>query len=126
MSYLFLQAAQEDLVDRIINVGMTGVYKDIGETFLKDDKYVFDIVQFRGTDDFNLICLLDVYDEMDHSMDLLLSENGITDEEVAEVWPDWLESLQVNFNDDGFEDYDDFGEEDDPDFDDFEDLESWN
>ena len=115
MSYLFLQSSQEDLIDRIVNLGMTGPYKEIGDTFSKDDRYVFDVVQFRGTEDFNLNLLLAVHDEMEHSMDSILSGNAITDEEVEEVWSEWMELLE---EDDDLEDYEDF--------DDLDDLETLN
>ena len=115
MAYLFLQSSQEDLIDRIVNLGMTGPYKEIGDTFSKDDRYVFDVVQFRGTEDFNLNLLLAVHDEMEHSMDSILSGNAITDEEVEEVWSEWMELLE---EDDDLEDYEDF--------DDLDDLETLN
>lgn len=126
MSYLFLQSSQEDLIDRIVNLGMAGAYKEIGDTFLTDDRYVFDVVQFRGTDDINLNLLLDVHDEMEYSMDLILSENDITDEEVDEVWSEWMELLEFDSEDDALEDHEDFDDEDDPDFKGFGDLDSWN
>lgn len=125
MSYLSLRSAQEDLIDQIINVGMAGVYKDIGDTFMKEDEYVFDVVQFRGTEDFNLNHLLDVYDEIEYSMDLILSENDILDEEVEEVWPDWMDIYKPVFGENGQEDYD-FDPDDDSDLDDLDDIETWN
>ena len=126
MSYLFLQSSQEDLIDRIVNLGMAGAYKDISDTFSKDDRYVFDVVQFRGTEDFNLNLLLDVHDEMEYSMDLILSENDITDEEVEEVWSEWIEILDSDSEDDALEDYEDFDDEDDLDLEDLDDFETWN
>ncbi len=126
MSYLFLQTSQEDLIDQIINLGMTGVYKHIGDTFLDEDRYVFDVVQFRGTEDFNLNLLLDVYDEMEYSMDLILSENDITDDEVEEVWIEWMGILDSEEEEDVLEDFEDFDDEDDLDFEDFGDFETWN
>ncbi len=118
MSYLYLQYAQEDLISRIINLGMAGVYKDISNTFSKNEKYVFEATQFRGTDDLNLNLLLDVYDEMDNCMGLFLLENDITDEEITEVLPEWLELQDSEYE--PFESYEDSDDDDYPDFDDFD------
>lgn len=98
-SYLALEAAQDDVFEQIINVGMAGVFKEINDSFLKDDQYVFDVVQFRDTDDFNLKILLRIYDTMEESMDSLIFENDIGDEEVEEVRIAWLESFESNIDD---------------------------
>ncbi|HLV92166.1 MAG TPA: hypothetical protein VKX34_03505 [Aequorivita sp.] len=109
MSYLFLNSTQEKLIDQIINVGMMGVYKDIGDTFMMDDEYVFEVVQFRGTNDFNLNFLLEVHDQLQESMDSIMSENDIRDDELLEVLPDYIEIYEPDYM--GFdlddEDFDD-------------------
>lgn len=115
MSYLCIRSAQEDLMDRIVNVGMAGEYKEIGETFSIEDSYEFDIVQFRDTDDITLNTLIHLFDEMEIAKDLILNVHVITDDEIAEVVPLWLDSVGM---------YDD--EEDEfEDFDDLEDYENW-
>lgn len=115
MSYLCIRSAQEDLMDRIVNVGMAGEYKEIGETFSIEDSYEFDIVQFRDTDDITLNTLIHLFDEMEIAKDLIVNVHVITDDEIAEVVPLWLDSVGM---------YDD--EEDEfEDFDDLEDYENW-
>lgn len=126
MSYLLLETAQEDLIDRIINVGMAGEYKEIGDTFSVNDHYAFDVVQFRGTDDFNLNLLLDLYDEMENSMDLIMSVNSITEEEIEEVWPDWLELTNPDFEDESLESYEDSDDEENPNLEDFDNFDRLN
>lgn len=98
-SYLALEAAQDDVLEQIINVGMAGVFKEINDSFLKDDQYVFDVVQFRGTDDFNLNNLLQIYDTLENSLNSLVFENEISDEEVDEVRIEWLESFNADLDD---------------------------
>ncbi len=124
MSYLYIRTAQEDLMDRIVNVGMAGEYQDIGKTFSPDDYYDFDIVQFRDTDDVTLNTLLNLFDEMEAAKDLIKNVNAITDEEIAAVFPDWLDIINPYYSEngeDGFEEYDDLD-----DFENSEDAEDWD
>lgn len=125
MSYLFLQNSQMDLIDQIVNIGMKGVYKEIDDTFSDFDRYDFEVVQFRGTDDINLNILLDVYDEMEYAMDMILAENEITEEEINEVWLEWLALVDPNIEDDILDDYED-EDEDDMGFEGLGDFETWN
>ena|SRR5690554_382038 len=97
MSYLFLNSMQEKLIDQIINVGMAGVYKDIGDTFIKDDEYVFEIVQFRGTNDASLNFLLEIYDQLQNSMDSIIFENDIQDSELLEVLPEYIDIYEPDY-----------------------------
>jgi len=97
ISYLFLNSTQEKLIDQIINVGMAGVYKDIGDTFIKDDEYVFEIVQFRGTNDASLNFLLEIYDQLQNSMDSIIFENDIQDSELLEVLPEYIDIYEPDY-----------------------------
>lgn len=125
ISYLFLQNSQEDLISQIVNIGMKGVYKEIDDTFSDFDRYDFEVAQFRGTDDINLNILLDVYDEMEYAMDMILAENEITEEEINEVWEEWLALIDPYIGDDVVEDYED-EDEDDMGFEGLGDFETWN
>lgn len=107
MSYLGIKTSQEDLMDRIINVGMEGEYKEIGKTFSPEDSYVFDILQFRNTDDITLNTLLALYDDMEQAKDLILNVNAITEEEIAEVFPAWLDLITPYYGDEEEFDQDD-------------------
>ena len=125
ISYLFLQNSQEDLISQIVNIGMKGIYKEIDDTFSDFDRYDFEVAQFRGTDDVNLNILLDVYDEMEYEMDMILAENEITEEEINEVWVEWLALIDPYIGDDVVEDYED-EDEDDMGFEGLGDFETWN
>lgn len=120
MSYLCIKTSQEDLMDRIINVGMAGEYQEIAETFSAEDSYVFDIVQFRDTGDITLNSLIHLFDEMENAKDLIRNIHAITDEEIATVVPQWLDSIGFYEQD---EDEDEFKGLDDSD--DYEDYENW-
>lgn len=100
MSYLYMQSMRDGLLDNIINVAMSGEYKSISETFSLGDSYEFDLLQFRDTDDISLNRLIDVYDEMDATMDSLINLNVITDEEIEEVEKDWMDLMAVEIMDD--------------------------
>lgn len=124
MSYFYLKTTQEDLLDRIINVGMAGEYREIGETFSPDDHYKFDILQFRNTEDITLNTLIHLYDEMEEAKDLLINVNAITEEEIISVMPLWLDLMGIYDGvdeDDEFEEYDDL-----EDFENLEDFEDWD
>lgn len=104
MSYLCIKTHQEDLMDRIINVGMEGEYKEIGETFSPEDSYVFDILQFRNTEDITLNTLIALYDEMEKAKELIRNVNAISDEEIAAVFPDWLDLITPYYGEDDEDD----------------------
>jgi len=110
MSYFGIKTSQEDLLDRIINVGMEGEYKEIGKTFSPEDSYVFDIVQFRNTDDITLNTLLALYDAMEKAKDLIINVNAITEEEISAVFPAWLDLMNHYYGDDDEMDDDDFND----------------
>lgn len=84
LTYQVLLKSHEDLVDRIINVGMTGEYAEANEVFKPGDTYKFDLEQFRGTNDINLNMLLAFFDELEEVMNALVNINGITEEELED------------------------------------------
>lgn len=100
MSYLYMQSMRDGLLDNIINVAMSGEYKSISETFSLGDSYEFDLLQFRDTDDISLNRLIDVYDEMDATMDSLINLNVITEEEIEAVEKDWMDLMAMEIMDD--------------------------
>jgi len=62
MTYRELLRFDEELLARIINVGMTGELAEINETFQKYDIFQFDKEMFRGTKDQNLNMLLELHE----------------------------------------------------------------
>lgn len=122
MSYLYIRTSQEDLMDRIVNVGMSGEYQDIGKTFSPDDFYEFDIVQFRNTEDVTLNTLIHLFDEMEDAKETIKNVNAISDEEIDIVLPEWLALIGFyQYDDDEFDDYNDFEDSEN-----FEDSEDWD
>ena len=82
MTYRELLKFDEELLARIINVGMTGELVDINETFQKNDIFQFDKEMFRGTKDQNLNMLLDLHDDLEETMNTFANINNITSEEL--------------------------------------------
>lgn len=82
MTYRELLKIDEELLERIINVGMTGEMAEINETFQKNDIFQFDKEMFRGTKDQNLNLLLDLHDNLEDTMISFVNINNITQEEL--------------------------------------------
>ncbi|SLJ99841.1 hypothetical protein SAMN05660445_02280 [Salegentibacter salarius] len=85
LTYRQLLEMHEELLTRIINVGMTGEYAEVNTVFKPGDTYKFDLEQFRGTKDNNLKKLLTFFDEMENLMNSLANINGITEEELEDA-----------------------------------------
>lgn len=82
MTYNHLLDVHEELLTRIINVGMTGPLVEINETFEKDDQFQFDKEMFRKTKDQNLNLLLELHDRVEDTMNSFANINNITQEEL--------------------------------------------
>lgn len=76
LTYRALLKTHEKLMERIINLGMTGQYAEVNETFLPGDTFKFDIEMFRDTKDQNLQLLLGLFDELENVMNTLANVNG--------------------------------------------------
>lgn len=84
LAYRAMLETHEELIDRIINVGMCGEFAEINQVFKEGDTYKFNLEQFRGTDDANLNLLLKLFDELEETMNSLVNLNGITEEELED------------------------------------------
>ena len=82
LTYRALLETHEELIDRIINVGMTGQYADVNEVFEPGDTFKFDLEMFRDSKDQNLQLLLNFFNELENVMNSLANINGITEEEL--------------------------------------------
>lgn len=82
MTYQKLLKIDQELLERIINVGMTGELAEINEAFQKDDIFQFDKEMFRGTEDQNLNLLLDLHDNLEDTMSSFANLNNISQEEL--------------------------------------------
>ena len=82
MTYNKLIAFHEELLTRIINVGMTGPMGNINEVFEEDDQFQFDKEMFRETQDQNLNLLLELHDRLEDTMNRFAKVNNITQEEL--------------------------------------------
>ena len=83
MSYKLLLNLHEKLMERIINVAMTGEYEDINKVFQEGDSFQFNIEQFKDTKDVNLNKLVAFYEQLEELMNSLANINKLTEEEVA-------------------------------------------
>ncbi|TBW30246.1 hypothetical protein [Gramella sp. KN1008] len=82
MTYKELLAFHEELLTRIINVGMTGEMEDVNKVFEKNDIFQFEKEMFRGTNDQNLNLLLELHDQLEDTMSNFANINNITQEEL--------------------------------------------
>ena len=81
MTYRKLMKIDEELLERIINVGMTGELAEINETFQKNDIFQLDKKMFRNTKDQNLNMLLDLHNNLEDTMSTFVNINNITQKE---------------------------------------------
>ena len=84
LTYRALLETHEELMERIINVGMTGQYAEINACFVEGDTFKFDLDMFRDSKDQNLQLLLGLFDELENVMNSLANVNGITEEELED------------------------------------------
>lgn len=84
LTYRALLETHEELMERIINVGMTGQFAEVNEVFQPGDTFKFDLEMFRDSKDQNLQLLLRFFDELENVMNTLANVNGITEEELED------------------------------------------
>lgn len=84
LTYRQLLETHEELMERIINVGMTGQFAEVNEVFQPGDTFKFDLEMFRDSKDQNLQLLLGLFDELENVMNTLANINGITEEELQD------------------------------------------
>lgn len=82
MTYKEMINFYEELLTRIINVGMTGEWAEVNKVFQKDDIFQFDKEMFRGTIDQNLNLLLELHERLEDTMNSFANINNITQEEL--------------------------------------------
>lgn len=82
LTYRALLDSHEELMERIINVGMTGPFAEVNEVFEAGDTFRFDLEMFRDSKDQNLQMLLNFFDELENLMNTFANVNGITQEEL--------------------------------------------
>ena len=88
LTYRTLLKIHEELLERIINVGMLGEFAEVNEVFKPGDTFKFDLEMFRGSKDQNLQLLLKFFDELENVMNKLANLNAITEEELEDesIW----------------------------------------
>ena len=84
LTYRHLLEAHEELLTRIINVGMTGDFAEVNEVFEPGDEFQFDLEMFRETEDINLKKLIAFFDELENLMNSLANINALTEEELED------------------------------------------
>ena len=84
LTYRHLLEVHEELLTRIINLGMAGDYSEVNKVFEEGDTYKFDLEMFRETEDQNLLKLIAFFDELEHLMKSLSNINGLTEEDLEQ------------------------------------------
>ena len=83
LTYRHLLEVHEELLTRIINVGMAGDFAEVNAVFEAGDEFQFDLEMFRDTGDINLKQLISFFDELENLMNSLANLNGLTAEELG-------------------------------------------
>lgn len=84
LTYRALLQTHEELMERIINVGMLGEFAEVNKVFREGDTFIFDLDMFRDSRDQNLQLLLEFFDELEKVMNKLANLNAITEEELED------------------------------------------
>ncbi|MEG9329067.1 hypothetical protein V6B16_14065 [Salinimicrobium catena] len=82
LTYRALLETHEELMERIINLGMLGEFAEVNKVFQEGDTFKFDLSMFRDSKDQNLQLLFDLFDRLEETMNSLANINGITEEEL--------------------------------------------
>ncbi|MGB8375162.1 MAG: hypothetical protein WCE57_07575 [Salegentibacter sp.] len=84
LTYRALLETHEELMERIINVGMLGEFAEVNKVFREGDTFKFDLEMFRASKDQNLQLLLEFFDQLENVMNKLANLNAITEEELED------------------------------------------
>ena len=69
--------ARELVFTAMVNVAMSGEYKDLDEKFEEDEEVLFDTAYFRNCEDLNIQKLLALVDTLEKTYDTMLNINGL-------------------------------------------------
>jgi hypothetical protein len=85
LTYRHLIEVHEELLTRIINLGMAGDYAEVNEIFEEWESFKFDLEMFRTTEDQNLQKLFSIFDDLEDLMNYLVNINGITEKQIDDL-----------------------------------------
>lgn len=77
--------AREKIFERIVNLGMSGDFKEIQRVFQVGDSYTFTLEQFEDTTDVNLQKMIAVCRHIETTIFETLAFNEIDEDEVNEM-----------------------------------------
>lgn len=80
-----LSRASEVILDRIINLGMAGEYKELQDTFEEGETFSFHLEFFEDLDDINVQNFLKLHKQMEELIETTININGITRAEL-DAW----------------------------------------
>jgi len=81
-NYKYLLSVHEELMTRIINLGMNFEQSEINNMFEASDTYAFQIEHFMESKDPNVTKLVEFYEELENLMNFMANINAITEEEL--------------------------------------------
>jgi hypothetical protein len=79
-----LQNAENEIFTAMVNVGFSGVYKDISRVHEPGDVINMELAMFEDTDDQNLELLVEAVKKIAEIKESLMNLNGIDEEEEDE------------------------------------------
>lgn len=84
-NYKYLLSVHEELMTRIINLGMKFEHSEINDLFAAGDTYNFEIDHFKESKDPNVTSLVEFFEELENLMNSMANINAITAEELEDL-----------------------------------------
>lgn len=78
----YLSDCEGEIFTKMLNVAMSGEFKEIDEVFEEGDIYEFDIEQFRNSKDINVEKLVALHDHMNETIESIANLNAIDLEDI--------------------------------------------
>lgn len=78
----YLSDCEGEIFTKMLNVAMSGEFKEIDEVFEEGDIYEFDIEQFRNSKDLNVEKLVALHDHINETIESIINLNAIDLEDI--------------------------------------------
>lgn len=82
-SLQLLENVRNQMFTQIVNIASQGEMKDLLEVFEEGDSYTFDMDQFDGSNDVNIIKLLKLCKNIEEAYESIQNVNAVRNEELV-------------------------------------------